>query len=223
LSAHPATELLSAYLDRELADEARRAVEAHVEDCGGCRHRLEGLRRVVDHLHSVPTVRPPITMARGVESRISRAVRERQPLLRREGGVANWNLVHPAVGLGFALVVAFALILLLFSQGLSQSGSVGGGSVSSEGVSELPEGQRLKVGDRAFRLRNGVWWQEGVNPERSPVLLTADESAKLAAGNRWLRDVLRFGWPVVFEAEDGGLVKVLAVAGEALSPDPAPR
>jgi anti-sigma factor RsiW len=47
---------MSAFLDGELATEGRIRMERHVGECIECRRLLAGLRRVLDALHSLPTL-----------------------------------------------------------------------------------------------------------------------------------------------------------------------
>src|SRR5947207_5185090 len=49
---------LSEYLDGELTDEERHAIESHLAGCPGCTATLDDLRQVVDHARSIGP-RPP--------------------------------------------------------------------------------------------------------------------------------------------------------------------
>ncbi|MDX1382875.1 MAG: zf-HC2 domain-containing protein, partial [Thermoanaerobaculia bacterium] len=162
MSAHPATELLSAYLDRELVARERLAVEAHIEECHRCQHRLEGLRRVVAHLQEVPTSRPPMTLAHSVETHVARALRERR--LRPGRTLRGIALPHPAVGLGFALTVGLAIVLVLFTQLAPRGGDDRSRVIltPSSSAPGLPDGQAVIAGDRRFVLRGGVFVQGGL-------------------------------------------------------------
>jgi len=53
---HPATELLSRYLDGDIASEERRAVDAHVRKCGRCRELLDSL---ADTVHALGFLKQP--------------------------------------------------------------------------------------------------------------------------------------------------------------------
>jgi anti-sigma factor RsiW len=57
-SSHPAPVALSRYLDGELPARHRRAVEAHVRECGGCRRLLRSLSRTVRALGSLDAGAP---------------------------------------------------------------------------------------------------------------------------------------------------------------------
>jgi anti-sigma factor RsiW len=55
---HPPSQRLSEYLDGDLASRDRRALEAHVRDCGRCRRLLESLAATVDALGSIRSGAP---------------------------------------------------------------------------------------------------------------------------------------------------------------------
>ena len=50
MSVHCSLEMLSTYVDAELAESERRNVEAHVRECEECRDRLSHLEGVVGQL-----------------------------------------------------------------------------------------------------------------------------------------------------------------------------
>lgn len=68
---HLDTELLSAYLDREIGLVEARAVETHLENCLTCRGRLADLKRVVASLGSLGREAPPPWLARQVQSAVA--------------------------------------------------------------------------------------------------------------------------------------------------------
>ena len=53
---HPPPELLSRYLDGDIASEQRRAVDAHVRECGPCRELLDSL---ADTVHALGFLKQP--------------------------------------------------------------------------------------------------------------------------------------------------------------------
>jgi anti-sigma factor RsiW len=55
----PALEELSAYLDRELDNEAQARVAAHVAGCQACQTRLDGLRQTTYAVRALPMETPP--------------------------------------------------------------------------------------------------------------------------------------------------------------------
>ncbi len=56
-------ELLSAYIDGELSSEERELVEAHLSECEECARDLRTLRRTVELLGELPTLRVPRSFA----------------------------------------------------------------------------------------------------------------------------------------------------------------
>lgn len=56
---HIEPELLSAYLDNEVGEEERRAIEAHLRTCAECRRELAELRWTTSLLSQLPEVREP--------------------------------------------------------------------------------------------------------------------------------------------------------------------
>lgn len=61
---------LSAYLDNEVSAPVRRAIEAHVGSCDGCRARLDELRRLSAGIAALPSVPVSDDLARAVRRRI---------------------------------------------------------------------------------------------------------------------------------------------------------
>jgi hypothetical protein len=61
---------LSAYLDNEVSDPVRRAIEAHVGSCAGCRARLDELRRISTGIAALPAIPVSDDLARAVRQRI---------------------------------------------------------------------------------------------------------------------------------------------------------
>ena len=55
---HPG-DLLSAFLDAELAEGDRAEVQAHLEDCAPCRSELEAVREGRQLLQGLPALSPP--------------------------------------------------------------------------------------------------------------------------------------------------------------------
>lgn len=107
---------LDLYVERELPEEERRAVEVHLRTCPACRKRLANLEQVTALLYQLPPEEPtPDLEARVVAAVEARAARApvRQPWLRTV-----------AVGLG-ALFSALLLLALGYQTilGLQQGGA----------------------------------------------------------------------------------------------------
>jgi anti-sigma factor RsiW len=78
------TDRLSEYLDGELAEDERRALETHLVTCEPCARTLDELRRVVAQAQSLRPHLPPSVLWEGVADRIGAdtprmAVTARQP------------------------------------------------------------------------------------------------------------------------------------------------
>jgi anti-sigma factor RsiW len=90
------TELLSAYLDQQLSDQERRALEARLDRDADLRQQLEELRATVTLLRSLEPLRPPRSFTIAPEQ-------SRRP----RAGWLNWLLATPlAAALGIALLFA---------------------------------------------------------------------------------------------------------------------
>jgi len=120
MSSHPAVELLSSYLDREVTRAELRLVEDHLESCGTCRRALAGLSAVSEGVRRLEAVAPPPTLSAEVERRVRLASRETSLSSRLESGVKRW-LAQPVLAPVFAIILALGAILYLFAFGLSET------------------------------------------------------------------------------------------------------
>ena len=119
MSTHLSEEILHAYLDGDLAWEARQRVREHVLTCETCRQRLESLRQAEYALRQIPTFSVPTDFTAQVMQRI-RAVSP--PLWRQRSFV--WA-AHGLVLLGVVLL------------GLAAAESVTLSALSEQGLSLL--------------------------------------------------------------------------------------
>lgn len=159
MTVHASLEKLSSYLDAELASGARVELEAHLSDCSTCRHRLDGLRRVVARLERLEQQAPPAELALLVERRVA-AEAGRDGLRERLEQTVKTFLVLPSLTPIFGLVVALALILYLFSFGLARHQAPGTRLVVP--VSEpAPDAPRMIAG-RDFERVGDVWVERGL-------------------------------------------------------------
>ncbi len=74
------TQRLSQYVDGELPDAERRALERHVAGCGACRGALAGVQRVAQRGRALPDQAPEHDLWPGIAARIgvpARAARRR--------------------------------------------------------------------------------------------------------------------------------------------------
>jgi anti-sigma factor RsiW len=99
--------LLSAYLERDLSEAQRAAVEAHVGACPSCAVELEELRGTVALLRRLPSPEPPAYLASRVMARIADG--EAQP-----SGWWRWLSTLAAPALAAPLAAAAAAVAVSF-------------------------------------------------------------------------------------------------------------
>ena len=120
MSAHASVQDLSAYLDRCLDEPATRRVERHLDLCGDCRERFQGMRRVAEGLRGLGDVEPPAELEQAVARRI-RLAGEQEPWLDRlENGLGTFQKQSSTLAI-FAVVLALAVMLVLFAQALERA------------------------------------------------------------------------------------------------------
>ena len=95
------TDRLSEYLDGELDNEQREALDAHLATCGDCRATLEDLRRVVGRARALEDRAPAADLWPGIAKQIRREhipdVRDR--LVRRRFSLTVGQLLAASVAL----------------------------------------------------------------------------------------------------------------------------
>jgi hypothetical protein len=72
------TDRLSEYLDGDLAESERAALEAHLDGCSECSETLAGLRRIVMRARSLDDRQPTTDLWSGIAERIGVAPRRRR-------------------------------------------------------------------------------------------------------------------------------------------------
>lgn len=135
-------EVLSAYLDEELGADETARVEAHLDTCHACRHRLDGLARVTETLRGLERAAPPPILEEMVLGR-----REVHGARSWSGRLAQMNesarRTRSTIGLVFAMVLMLVMFVYLFS--LAQSRRTPTStviSVTSEQLGGLPSVDR---------------------------------------------------------------------------------
>jgi hypothetical protein len=115
-------EKLSEYLDGDLADDERDAVESHLAGCARCAQVLEDLKRVVSRASSLNPRPPSADLWPGVRARIdSLSPRDRVTPIRR-GDSSPWQrIVSRRVSFSLPQLAAAAVLLIAVSVGFAWS------------------------------------------------------------------------------------------------------
>jgi len=144
MTVHCGLEALSTYVDDELSEVRRLEVETHLRSCDECRTQLAGLQRVAGHLHRLEQVAAPSVLGWSLERRL-RIEGPRVPFSRRLEDRIGHFMRQPHFAPLFALVIAFGVILYVFSIGVSRHSAsetrvvMGGAEVTETGELEPKE------------------------------------------------------------------------------------
>ncbi len=155
MSRHLKAEQLSTYLDDEVGSDEARRIERHLDDCGECRDRLEGLRRVVGGLRSLEAAAPPKNLGLELQRQLARATPpfgDRSPVGRH----ASRRVLQPLVLASLGVVLALAIITLLFLQALQRRGD-GSGTETGKPAESSVEAVEVIISGRIFRQSAGGW------------------------------------------------------------------
>ena len=105
-----ATELFSAYLERDLPPEQAGALEEHLQGCEPCRRELQDFERTVGALGTVHKMAAPPEFLDGVRDRIRKRSRGRFFSTRRAAQRVPYELFSLVM---LALILAIYLALQL--------------------------------------------------------------------------------------------------------------
>ncbi len=204
MSTHVSAELLSAYLDRQLAGPEARQLEEHLDRCERCHVRLEGLRKVVTHLQTLDPLTPPSGLQAAVARRIQLSDRQPNLLDRFEQGISIFDRQSPILAM-FAVIIALAMFIYLFSYALhqDQSGSIevifqdppGAAAAEDQAI-----GSRLTAGGRQLVWSvGGLWVEEGadVDAVARTLAVDSDEGRDFLAAHPELADLAALDRSVV--------------------------
>lgn len=117
MNCEQTSELLNAYLDRELRPEARAKVRGHLHACASCTKALEGLRRLNRAIESIEATAVPEGFARRV-----RLAAESTRIVRPEPAGRPASIFTGALARAAAVLVAVAGL----SVGLAMGRTLGG-------------------------------------------------------------------------------------------------
>ena len=214
---HGDWDLLSAYVDGELAIEERKAVDDHLAGCPGCRAELEGMRRVASRLRSLERAAPPPLMADQVARRVAVAARQPGLVVRLEEALRRLP-VESSTLMTFGVVVALTAIAALFLAGVEDSDRSGpdrrpAAAVARPAAPAGDEGLEVTtavVHGRVFDRDGNRWRERHLEPgagEGAPRIGADDPAAQemLEAEPR-LRDLLAGSEGILLEDETGAVL-----------------
>ena len=205
MSCRATAEVLSAYLDRELPRPQLRLVETHLEECEECRRRLDGLGKVTRQLRSLERLAPPPVIGQRLERRLARVGERRDLLERVEARLGGFEL-NPSIGLTFALVFAFALILFLYAD-WSEYQMRQATRLVVPAAEPAPFIPVRYVAGRTFEFHDGLWLERGLayeaekDPSRTPVEADSERGRALLAAVPELQELLETGDRLVLSWE----------------------
>lgn len=206
VSSHATAELLSAYLDQQLVEPEARQLEAHLEECAECHGRLEGLRRVIANLRGLESHEPSDELQKAVARRIALAGEPKPFLDRMVSGLSIFNRQSTLLPM-FAVVLALAIFIYLFSVAVEQSQSGLTPVVFDAPAIETDDPR--EIAGRRLTLRDGAWVEADVDPQAAARILTLDseEGRRLLAEYPDLEGLTALAPPAVIEI-DGEIVEL---------------
>lgn len=166
-SEHMSLDWLSAYLDQELEPEEVEKVEHHLSGCERCQRRLEGLGSVVGGLRDLDRLQPPPFVEEALRHEISLQAKRRSALWQRLDRLSKPRSFNGPL---FAMVLALATIVLLFSVGLERASQP-----PTEVIVPPPGEPSLELSGRTFTLvydsgdgqepPSQLWVERGASPQ----------------------------------------------------------
>ncbi len=163
MTSHLATDVLSAYLDRELAQRQAVRVERHLVDCAACQQRLDGLRRVVADLKRAGAPTMPSTVVAGLRHRLRAEQQPRGFLQRFEDRLREMAIPQTSIVLVFALVMTLVGLVYVFVWGVDRAGARRDQRVDP--AAGLESVEEVVLSGRTF-VRSGDAWIEATVIDR---------------------------------------------------------
>lgn len=170
MSTHATAETLSAYLDRELPRAEAREIEEHLADCSACQSRFAGMKNVVSGLRHLNRLSPPSTLEQVVARRVAFDGERKGLFDRLEGSLRAFERQSSMLAL-FAVVVAFAVMILLFAQALEQRRNATIPVIFKDLAVSADGSESRRVGDRVLLRKGAVWVEEGVDPRLTRIVV----------------------------------------------------
>jgi hypothetical protein len=135
------TDQFSDYLDDELADDERRAIERHVRECASCADVLDQLRRVIATAASLPAIPPGDQVWQAVSSR----VREMPAVVPMTGRRFSFTVPQlAAASVLLALLSGWGALRLMAPQPVERSATSGNGAGTPTGAATV---EPITIGD----------------------------------------------------------------------------
>jgi hypothetical protein len=158
MTSHPRVEILSTYLDSELALQERQRIEAHLEGCEACQHRVEALRAVVGRLSQLERRSPPAHLDNQLKRLAGLGPSPPTLAERLEKGASMFSSGNTLLPL-FGVVVALAIIIYLVAFGAQWRTMQEADSppVDSGALVEI-----RTVADRVFEREGEMWIERGL-------------------------------------------------------------
>jgi hypothetical protein len=222
---HGDWDLLSAYVDGELAAEERRAVEDHLAACPGCRAELDGMRRVASRLRSLERAAPPPLLADRVARRVAVAARQPGLVVRIEEALRRLP-VESSTLMTFGVVVALTAIAALFVAGVEDSDRADRDRRPAAAAvrSAAPAGDdalritTAVVHGRVFDRDGDVWRERHLGPgsgDGAPRIGADDPAAlEMLEAEPRLRDLLTGSHGVLLDDGTGAVFWIVPRAGQ---------
>lgn len=201
MSSHATAETLSAYLDRELPDAEAQRIEEHLADCADCRQRFAGMQNVVAGLRHLERLAPPPTLGQLVTRRAAFEGERKTLLDRLEGGLGTFERQSSLLGL-FGLIVAFAVIILIFAQALEQHRKSDLPVIFKDPEVARKSAASVQLAGRVLRLEDGTWTEEGVEAEPQRIVVFGSPAwTALADHHPELAELERLAAPVILRLD----------------------
>lgn len=101
---------LSAYIDGEVAESEKKAIEQHLQDCHSCRQALEALRRTVRQVQALEDEPPPDWLTQQIMDRVRAETERAEPFWRKLIFPLHIKLPLQAMAMVFLVVTGAYLI-----------------------------------------------------------------------------------------------------------------
>jgi hypothetical protein len=161
---HEATvELLSRYLDGDLAPPERRRVGSWIEEDAEVRELYEGLRRVRGSLAQLADAAPPSHLGATIQSRVALETEEAGVWTQVDRGLRR--VLAPATLPVFAVVLALAAMLYVLSHGLARFEQPREPLFLPAPPGTVAPVEAVEVGGRTLILRRDRWVESGLEAD----------------------------------------------------------